>query len=66
MDKPQVTGTRCQCRECGEYFNSLTWFDKHRTGSYRNNERRCLTPAEIADAGMMKNDKGFWAGGDDD
>lgn len=28
----KVTGSRCQCRNCGAYFNSVSAFDKHRKG----------------------------------
>ncbi|MGH7744819.1 MAG: hypothetical protein ACREQ5_08395 [Candidatus Dormibacteria bacterium] len=42
---PKLTGNRCQCPTCGEFFNGLQPFDKHRTGNYampdKPNTRRC-------------------------
>jgi len=52
----KLTETRCQCAECGEYFNSLGSFDKHRKGRY-NVKRYCETPESL---GMEKNQAGFW------
>jgi hypothetical protein len=56
----KLSGRRNQCPTCHEYFNSNGAFDKHRTGSYAKNERRCLTVAEMVDKGMGKNAAGFW------
>ena len=61
---PRLTGNRSQCPTCGEYFNGVQPFDKHRTGAYANpgqpNTRRCLTVAELESAGFMRNAAGFW------
>ena len=51
--------SRCQCRACGEYFNSVAAFDKHRTDALCET-RRCLTPKEILSLNMSKNRDGFW------
>jgi hypothetical protein len=51
----KLTGRRCLCRSCGEYFSSVASFDKHRTGPAT--DRRCLPPAE---AGLVKNEGGWW------
>lgn len=48
----KVTGSRCLCRDCNEYFNSVAAFDKHRRGPM--DSRRCDT------AGMVKNNAGYW------
>lgn len=60
MSEKRLTGRRCQCRACGEYFNSVPAFDMHRTGLYMPNERRCLSPEEMAEKGMAVNPAGFW------
>ena len=60
----KLTGNRCQCPTCGEYFNGVQPFDKHRIGSYAKpgqpNTRRCLAVAEMEAAGFIRNAAGFW------
>jgi hypothetical protein len=57
----RLTGNRCQCTGCGEYFNSTSTFDRHRTDSYERGERRrCRTPDELILRGWSKNPAGFW------
>lgn len=56
----KVTGSRNQCRGCGEYFNSQSAFDKHRTGSYENHTRRCHTEDEMLSKDMVRNEDGYW------
>lgn len=56
---PRLTGNRCQCTACGEYFNGVAPFDHHRTGSY-GIDRRCLTGAELEAIGFIRNAAGFW------
>lgn len=55
-----LTGDRCRCASCGLYFKSTAAFDKHRTGPFRNGERRCKTYDEMSQAGMAVNAKGYW------
>jgi hypothetical protein len=59
-----LTGNRCQCTGCGEFFNSATTFDGHRVGAYapknRPNTRRCLAVAEMQAKGWLLNGAGFW------
>jgi len=61
-----ISGDRCFCRACGEYFNSTKAFDKHRTGKYRQlrdpgpETRRCRSFDEMAAKGMSKNSADFW------
>jgi hypothetical protein len=50
--------SRCQCPACGEYFNRVSTFDKHRTGDY--SQRRCLTAEQMTAKGWRKNEAGFW------
>ena len=50
----------CLCGECGEYFNSVSAFDKHRTGNFEDKSRRCLTPAELRGKGWLHNARGLW------
>ena len=62
---PRLTGNRCQCPTCGEFFNGTQPFDKHRVGQYaqpgeRHNTRRCLTVPEMEAAGFQRNAAGFW------
>lgn len=56
-----LRGNKNQCGNCREYFNSFGAFDKHRTGKY-GETRRCLTPEEMLQKGMLKNKDGFWIG----
>lgn len=67
--KMKLSGNRNQCPTCGEFFNSVGAFDKHRTGDYgkpvsgggyRPSSRRCLSAGEMATIGMEKNASGFW------
>lgn len=55
----KLTGARCQCPACHEYFNSTGMFDRHRIGSYAD-DRRCLSPDEMQAKGYLKNSAGFW------
>jgi hypothetical protein len=59
MISRRLTGNRCLCQPCGQYFNSLKGFDRHRVGAYPNS-RRCLTPPEMIRRGMTANRDGFW------
>ncbi|KAI3593899.1 hypothetical protein D9X30_1074 [Cupriavidus sp. U2] len=54
-----LTGDRNQCPTCGEYFNSMSAFDKHRIGEF-GTDRRCMTETEMNSAGMVKNAEDFW------
>lgn len=54
----KLRGDRCQCRACGELFNSTYAFDKHRQGPYT--DRRCLSVAAMAERGFTQNAHGFW------
>lgn len=56
---PRLTGNRCQCPTCAEYFNGVQPFDKHRVGEY-GKDRRCMTVAEMRSAGFMRSPAGFW------
>ncbi|WP_420873284.1 hypothetical protein [Mycobacterium marinum] len=35
------------CSICHATFTTTTAFDRHRTGSYSNNNRRCLPPESV-------------------
>lgn len=54
----RLTGARCRCGGCGERFNSVSGFDRHRVGP--PDARRCLTPAELVAKGWLVNSAGFW------
>lgn len=51
----KITGSRCKCGACGEYFNSVGAFDKHRRG--KPTERYCDTSK------LVKNNAGYWVTG---
>jgi hypothetical protein len=54
-----LSGSRNQCQSCKEFFNSYGAFDKHRTGSH-GVDRRCRTPEEMIEKGMVLRNDGFW------
>lgn len=45
---------------CCQSFRSLGGFEKHRTGKYEPNERRCLTPDELLELGWSVDDNYTW------
>jgi hypothetical protein len=59
MSGPALTGCRCQCVECGDYFGNVVGFDRHRVGDYGAG-RRCLTAKELGCRGWVRNERGFW------
>ena len=54
----KLTGARCRCSACGEYFNVVSTFDAHRVGGFY--ARRCLTSVEMTARGWLHNDAGLW------
>jgi hypothetical protein len=58
----RLTGSRCRCQSCGELFNSVSVFDRHRVGPWtdRGAARRCLTVAEMEARGWLRRVAGFW------
>lgn len=56
---PKLTGPRCQCCGCGEYFSRERAFDRHRVGQF-GVDRRCLTTSELIARGWHRNPAGFW------
>lgn len=65
MSATRLTGRRCQCAACGQYFSRLRAFDRHRIGSYGKpglwgGPRRCLTPEEMRQRGWQRNEAGCW------
>jgi hypothetical protein len=58
----RLTGSRCRCQTCGQYFNSVSVFDRHRIGPWtdRGAHRRCLAIEEMRARGWSLNVKGFW------
>lgn len=58
----KVGNKRCQCAECGEYFNSVPAFDKHRI--HRIDKKPvtpyCLSVEGMTLSGMAKNAAGYW------
>jgi len=61
MNRPALTGNRCQCTACGDFFNSTSTFDRHRTGRFDvPGDRRCLSADELIARGWSRNTAGFW------
>jgi hypothetical protein len=58
----RLTGCRCRCSGCGEYFNSVSVFDRHRIGNWEaeGGNRRCLTVPEMLSRGWRLNARSFW------
>lgn len=55
----KLAGNRCQCTACGDYFNRVSTFDKHRVGTF-GVDRRCMSAEEMTAKGWAKNAAGFW------
>jgi len=57
-----MTGYRCE--GCKAQFHRLGGFEKHRVGSFAKGhgrgKRRCLTPTEMGQAGLVQDAAGFW------
>jgi len=61
IDPKLPTGTNyCRCSACGEYFNSVVAFEKHRIGVHRIKGRKCRSKAQMKARGMSVNHKGYW------
>lgn len=58
----RLVGQRCQCTACGEGFNRVSTFDRHRVGEF-DVDRRCLTTAEMEAKGWRYNAQRFWVTG---
>lgn len=57
--KSRLTGNRCECTACGEMFNGVSGFDRHRVGRHGVG-RRCLNVSEMTARGYSRNEAGFW------
>ena len=60
-----LTGCRCQCPTCFDYFGNVVGFDRHRVGAFARpgelaHKRRCRTPADLHARGWVRNERGFW------
>lgn len=62
--KAPLTGERCGCTVCREVFSGEEAFSLHRTGSYADGQRRCLSRTEIAEAGLTLRENGVWGVGE--
>lgn len=59
---PRLSGAQCRCTTCGRAFKSEHAFDQHRitvTPAPRYS-RRCMTDAELNEAGLQPNAAGFY------
>lgn len=64
MTGPKLTGCRCQCSACGEYFGSERAFERHRVGDYAapgqwRGTRRCLSVSAMLADGWVRSARGF-------
>ena len=64
MTGPKLTGCRCQCSACGEYFGSERAFERHRVGDYAapgqwRGTRRCLSVSAMLADGWVCSARGF-------
>jgi len=58
---PVLRGNRCQCTGCGDFFNSTSTFDRHRTGRFDvPGDRRCLSGNELIARGWSRNTARLW------
>ena len=55
----KLSGNSCLCGACGEIFQGVGGFDKHRYGE--GLDRHCRTPDELTQMGMFINSKGKWS-----
>jgi hypothetical protein len=53
-----------KCTVCGKVFNSVSGFDKHRTGEFADKSRRCLSDEEMAAKDFRLNANGKWVVGE--
>lgn len=60
---PRLTGNRCQCTACGDYFSSERSFNRHRVGDFAKpgqpGTRRCVPAADLLANGWVRNTRGF-------
>lgn len=57
----KLTGNRCQCPNCGEYFSTVSNFDKHRKGKH-GVDRHCVDPASVGLVIAESAGGTFWRG----
>lgn len=55
----KVGHKRCKCPSCGEFFNSIAAFDKHRAGTHVEG-KTCLDAEGMKAIGMDTNNDGYW------
>ena len=59
-----LTGRRCACSGCGEFFGNEGLFSQHRSGSHAKPDapsaRRCLSTEEMLDKSWRINSRGLW------
>ncbi len=48
------------CCGCSRDFTSVAAFDRHRTGRYMPDTRRCLTEQEMSERGLERKPSGQW------
>ncbi len=55
----RVGSNRCQCVQCGQFFGSVTGFDKHQQRT-RDGNVSCLSSDEMWRKGMVQGPTGWW------
>jgi hypothetical protein len=55
----KLTGKRCQCPTCSEFFSTPSNFDRHRKGKHGIN-RHCVDPATVGMVIGSRADNTFW------
>ncbi len=56
----KLTGKRCQCSACGEFFSVVANFDKHRRGEHGVN-RACVDPSTVGLVIRESSGNTFWS-----
>jgi hypothetical protein len=55
-----LCGSRALCDGCLRVFSGESAFDRHREGRFEPDERRCLSPLEMAPKGLFRKESGVW------
>jgi len=55
-----LTGKRCQCPSCHEYFSVAANFDKHRRGEH-GADRHCVNPESVGLVIRQSGSNTFWS-----
>lgn len=59
MPELKVGSNFCECTGCGEFFFTVSSFDKHFARG-RGGNVKCLKPEEMVKLNMEKDKNGYW------